>query len=99
MIHMVNYLFKVAVHACRRRFFSYPIWHEHPGIQYPANYSSPVYQFFQLVIIKLPVMVNECSAIVMASPNVASKIIHGLPETIVTKMRCVEDDIQPFHFL
>ena len=90
MVDMSDDLLEITAHRFGGRYLSDPSGHEHPGIKSRADDGIPADQFPELFIRKLSVVRYQGAAVVVAGPHRAIKVIHRLPESIITKVRGIQ---------
>src|SRR5437660_8620532 len=94
---MVDHAFEF--HSCllRSGFSEHPAGCQHPRVQRRADDRIPLDQGFNLFITELPDMRHQRSAILMTCPDRPGENIQRLPETIIAKVRGIENETDPLH--
>ena len=77
-VEVVDHHGQIAVHVSRCRFAADPSRHHHPGVEGAADHGAAVDQRLDHLVGKLPVVVDEGSAVVVARPDRPDREDRGL---------------------
>src|SRR5262245_18251658 len=72
---------------------------KHPAVKRDANDALALDQHLCLLVCQLPLVGDERAIVVMAGEHRAVIPVHGLVETLIRKMRHVEDHADALHLL
>ena len=83
--------------AFGRRFASHPAGDDHPRVERRADDGAARDELADLVVVELPVVVDDRAAVRVARPDVATEMVESVAKTLVAEMRGVEDHPETFH--
>src|SRR5438105_9461615 len=97
MINVVDNFFEITIHFSRHGLPTDPIWYQHPRVKCRADHRISFDQHTDLIVAELPVVIHECTTIIVTGPNISVEMIDRLPESIIAKMSDIQDDIKSLH--